>query len=400
MCVAPGKMDRITLLNHDERSMNAVKEAIKDTWPQGIRHMASRGAAGQTVFEINMYGRPWHTSDANIDNNRIVNKIVGNLSQLNFRLVAGINIKGDTDSLFFVSDPSSSLQRPNFASISLCRTDRLRLIDCKDEAGAIRQVIQQNNHHIQEESMREHHAKFKLRGTPWHCSGMDAIRARQLVSRISEVMLQRGWALTDALDISKRDDDKSMLLFRRCDPTFARFSCFALTSTNHLTLIDFPSGDLAILKNCLTQNYLPGLKELESTDTGSLKATLAGSPWSHPHGSGLGWALHARSLVMHLLATAIRLGYRLVVSADVSAKYHSDDNTSYPLDVHTIYVVKLAGGAAESGVEQPPSYLATTMFEGAYRSASQASATPAEESISEQPPSYLAAINSQLSTDL
>ena len=276
--MAPGKMDRITLLNHDESSMNAVREAIKDTWPQGISHMASRGAAGQTVIEINMNGRPWKTSDANIDNNRIVNKIVGNLSQLNFRLVAGINIKGDTDSLFFVSDPSSSLQRPNFASISLCRKDRLRLIDCKDEADAIRQAIQQNNYHIQEESMREHHAKFKLRGTPWHCSGMDAIRARQLVSRISEVMLQRGWALTDALDISKRDDDKSMLLFRRCDPTFARFSCFALTSTNHLTLIDFPSGDLAILKNCLTQNYLPGLKELESTDTGILKATLLGSP--------------------------------------------------------------------------------------------------------------------------
>ena len=93
-----------------------------------------------------------------------------------------------------------------------------------------------------------------------------------------------------------------------------------------------------------------------------------------------------------------------MVSADVSAKKYSSSNenssTSYPLDVHTIYVVKLAGGAAESGVEQPPSYLATTMFEGAYTSASQASATPALESISEQPPSYLAAINSQLSTDL
>ena len=143
--MAPGKMDRITLLNHDERSMNAVKEAIKDTWPQGICHMASRGASGQTVNEIKMNGRPWHTSDANIDNNRIVNKIVGNLGQLNFRLVAGINIKGDTDSLFFISNPSSSLQRPKFASISLCRTDRLRLIDCKDEADAIRQAIQQNN---------------------------------------------------------------------------------------------------------------------------------------------------------------------------------------------------------------------------------------------------------------
>ena len=371
MCVAPGKIDRITLLNHDERSMNAVKEAIKDTWPKGIRHMASTSVVGQTIYEINMNGSPWLTSDANIDNNRIINRIVGNLSQLNIRLVAGINIKGDTDSLFFISDPSSSLQRPHFASISLCRADRLRLVDCKDEADAIRQAIDQNSAgsllRIQEESLRVHHAKFKLLGTPWRSSGMEAIRARQLVSRISEVMLQRGWALTDALDMSKKSDDKSMLLFRRCAPTFGRFSCFALTSINQLTLIDFPSGDLAVLKNCLTLNYLPGIQKLESSDEGNLRATLSGFPWSHPAGLNLGWALHARSLVLHLLATLIRLGYRLVVSADVSARYarksNNHDSSSYPLDVDTIYLVKLDVAATEGGVEQPPSYLASTMFD-------------------------------------
>ena len=242
-----------------------------------------------------------------------------------------------------------------------------------------------------------HHAKLKLLGTPWRSSGMGAIRARQMVSRISEVMLQRGWALTDALDMSKKSDDKSMLLFRRCSPTFGRFSCFALTSINQLTLIDFPSGDLAVLKNCLTLNYLPGIQKLESSDAGSLRATLSGFPWS-PDRSGLnlGWALHARSLILHLLSTLIRLGYRLVVSADVSARYASNSrDDSYPLDVDTIYLVKLDVAATESGVLQPPSYLATTMFDGASANqANQASAPPLEESRPEQLPSYLVAINS------
>ena len=220
-----------------------------------------------------------------------------------------------------------------------------------------------------------------------------------MVSRICEVMLQRGWALTDALDMSKKSDDKSMLLFRRCSPTFGRFSCFALTSINELTLIDFPSGDLAVLKSCLALNYLPGIQRFESSDAGSLRATLSGFPWSHPGGLNLGWALHARSLVLHLLATLIRLGYRLAVSADVSARYARNSNrnssSSYPLDVDTIYLVKLDVTATESGVEQPPSYLATTMFDGALTDqANQASGPPLEESLPEQPPSYLVAINS------
>lgn len=365
ICVAPGKRDRISLMNHDERSKNAVIEAIKETWPEGLQNVEDVEVQGQTVHEIKMHGHPWFASEANIDNNRIINRIIGNLSQINLRFVAGIDIKGGTDSLFFIEDPNSSLESPQFASISLCSSDRLRLVDCKDEADAVRQTILQNLHQIQDESVRDHHAKFKLRGTPWRCSGEEAVRARQLVSRISEMMLQRGWALTDAIDISRREDDKSMLLFRRCAPTAARFSCIALTSSDHLRLVDFPPGDLEVLQECLSRNYLPGMTKIDTSETGSVKATLAGNPWSHPGGSNLGWALHARSLLLHLLAAATRLGYRVLVSADVSAKFHrdKDNHPDYPLDVHTIYMVKLAGGGEEKHREQPPSYMAATMFD-------------------------------------
>ena len=44
-------------------------------------------------------------------------------------------------------------------------------------------------------------------------------------------------------------------------------------------------------------------------------------------------------MLLHLLAASFQLGYRPAVSANVSAKY--DTHLEYPLDVHTIYLVKL-----------------------------------------------------------
>ena len=344
VCIAPGKDDTIVLLNHSESVKSMVESAIKEAWPSGIQMQEDKEVLGHTVHDIKMNGRPWWTSEANIDNNRIINRIVGNLSRINLRLVGGINIKGGTDSLFFIEDPGSNAQ---FSSISLCQRNRLRVADCKEESQSVRQAIANSGFRIEDESEKEHHAKMKLNGSPWHCSGAEAVQSRQLVARISEAFLQRGWALTDAIDISRREDDKSMLLFRRCAPTTARFSCICLTSTDHLRLINFSPGDQELLKTCIMQNYLPGVARVDASgDEGnSVKFDLMGSPWSS-HGGGL----HARSLLVHLFAAAINLGFQIVASADVSSKYARRENSpDYPLDVHSIYLVKMP---AQGKIEQ------------------------------------------------
>ena len=59
-------------------------------------------------------------------------------------------------------------------------------------------------------------------------------------------------------------------------------------------------------------------------------------------------------MLLHLLDASFRLGYRPAVSADVSAKYatDSDGNPDYPLDVHTIYLVKLDQQQQQQQVQQ------------------------------------------------
>ena len=338
VCIAPGKEDKIILMNHNERVKSLVEEAIKTAWPPGIQRRENQEVLGLTLHDIKMNGCPWRASEANIDNNRIINRIVENLSKIKLKLVGGINIKGGTDSLFFMGDPTSSSAQ--FCSISLCQKNRLRLVDCKEETECVRQAITNSGFRIEDETSKEHHVKLKVNGKPWHCSGKEAVWARQLVGRISEAMLQRGWALTDAIDISRREDDKSMLLFRRCAPTTATIACICLTSTDHLRLIDFSPGDQEVLRTCIIENYLPGVNGVDSSGSEgrSLKFELLGSPWA-----SWDWGLHARSLLLHLFAAAFSLGFQIVASADVSSKYATDGdgNPEHPLDVHSIYLVKM-----------------------------------------------------------
>jgi len=346
ICVAAGKEDRIILINHDHRVKSIVEETIRNAWPSGIQRSEEEEVLGHVLHELKMNGYPWRASEANIDNNRIVNMVVENLSKINLRLVGGINIKGGTDSLFFLADPKTT--KTQFCSISLCRKNRLRLVDCKEETEIARRVIEQNSgFHIEDESVREHHAKLKLSGKPWHCSGKEAMLARQLVARIGEAMLQRGWALTEAIDISRREDDKSMLLFQKCSPVNnASIACICLTSTDHLRLIDFNPGDQEVLKTCVLENYMPGVNGVDSSEGRSLKFDLVGSPWG-----SWDWGLHARHLLLHLFEAASRLGFKVIASADVSSKFATDGdgNPDYPLDVHSIFLVKMPTQTVVSG---------------------------------------------------
>ena len=310
---------------------------------------------GHTVHEIKMNGYPWSASVDNVDNNRIVNMIVGNLSKINLRLVGGINIKGGIDTLFFIEDPGSHAK---FSSISLCDKNWLRLVDCREVSVRIRQAITKSGFRIQDEYfLRKQHTMMHLNGSPWHCSGADAVQSRQLVVQISEKMLQQGWVLTDAIDFSQPYPfyeihdihEKSMLLFRKCVPTTASFSCICLTSRGNLRLINFSPGDKKVLRSCILKNYLPGASVLKTSgaEGNSLKFNLTGNPWSS-HGAGL----HARSLLVHLFAAAINLGFQIVASADVSSKYFEDEvgkvYTNRPMDVHSIYLVKMCQSKAQS----------------------------------------------------
>ena len=103
---------------------------------------------------------PWHPW-LQMTSRRLLSCLVGKMSELNMRLLVGTNIKGGTDSLFFIEETEATLGNPhNFSSISLHKKDRLRLVDCKDMADDVRQAILQNGNCIQEETTRDYHHEW------------------------------------------------------------------------------------------------------------------------------------------------------------------------------------------------------------------------------------------------
>merc|ERR1712119_26504 len=101
---------------------------------------------------------------------------------------------------------------------------------------------------------------------------------------------------------------------------------------------NFNPEDQEVLKTCIMENYLPGVDGVDTSgvEGNSVKFNLVGSPWSN-HGAGL----HARSLLVHLFAAALSLGFQIVASADVSSKVQTLEDPEYPLDAHSIYLVKM-----------------------------------------------------------
>jgi len=87
VCIAPGKEDKIILMNHNERVKSMVEEAIKNAWPSGIQRREDQEVFGHTLHDIKMNGYPCWELEANIDNNEIITLIVDNLSKINLGLL-------------------------------------------------------------------------------------------------------------------------------------------------------------------------------------------------------------------------------------------------------------------------------------------------------------------------
>merc|ERR1712088_768906 len=223
-----------------------VENVIKETWPSGIQMQKDKEVLGEMVHYINI--------------NEIINRIVRKLSGINLRLVGVINIKGGTDSLFFIEDPRSNAQ---FSSISLYPSNQ------KEESLCV----------------------------------------------------------------------KNRLMFRGCPPTTPSSCSYiflykrtSVTNTDHILLINFSPGDQELLKTCIMQNYLPGVarvwQDLPGVEGNNVTFDLAGSPWSS-HGGGL----HARSLLGHLFAAAINIGFQIVGSSDLYSNNRPES--------HIIHLIKM-----------------------------------------------------------
>ena len=86
--------------------INAVKESIARAWPRGKSNLQTRNVQNEELTEIKLNGNPWFSSgDESVAARKLLADIIQNLSKIGWKFLAGVNIKGGTDSLFFIQIP-------------------------------------------------------------------------------------------------------------------------------------------------------------------------------------------------------------------------------------------------------------------------------------------------------
>lgn len=84
-------------------------------------------------------------------------------------------------------------------------------------------------------------------------------------------------------------------------------------------------------------------------------------PWMGDNGLYKNESLHGRVVIQTLINGLKQVGWSLLISTDISAKYVSNDNDEYSIDCHSLFLVKTSSQYFNDGVKfdtpAPPSYL-------------------------------------------
>ena len=262
-CLAPGGYDKLILLKHNSSHIEVIKEAIATAWRPGIQRQKTVQSCGEDLEEIKVNGNPWFSSGEESTGARhLLGVIIQKMQNLGWKLHGAVNIKGGTDSLFFIQ----SIPQPTSSGIiSFNRQDRLRLIGFNDSS-TVKDSIHQcilANYQSEEPSVQDYYGahEYKLQGYPFHCSGTAAIKTRRLVSKLLQKMQSIGWTPITGIDVSRKDHDKSVIAFVKTNPVLMPYACIALSDVDTIRLIDFPSYERERLAEIVRATYGYGISK-------------------------------------------------------------------------------------------------------------------------------------------
>ena len=224
---------------------------------------------------------------------------------------------------------------PSGFVLSLNSTDRIRMIAAPPEVTqCVRDTIVSFwKKGIQKEQAYYGSWDFKLKGTPWWANGTEAVQSRLLITKIVEALLAKGWIAQIGIEMTRKDQDKNVLMFQRSTVPPAPVLCLDLNENDKLRLINAPQNVIDTFRQVVQSKWLFRIQRENPYDQ-SWEIKLNGNPWIY--GINGHDSAHGRVLLCFLLQAFAQLGWRHVFSADMSAKYvHHENGPDYPIDVHS-----------------------------------------------------------------
>ncbi len=222
--------------------------------------------------------------------------------------------------------------KTSFASISLHKTDRIRLLQFPPgDIAAIRDVIKQNwGFGIQEERPYAHSHEFKCLGNPWSGQGADAIAARILLRGILAYLFASGWILTASTDVSKSLLERDTMIFRKqvVPPPASEWMAISFNQGDRLRLIGAPPELLSAFQTLLEGMGLWQEAIWKDRALNAFEFKLNGWPW-RPSGEE---TMTTRLLLLRMLETLEEGGWSLYATVDQNNGHHNKNSSSTGTD--------------------------------------------------------------------
>ncbi|KIV97911.1 hypothetical protein PV10_01611 [Exophiala mesophila] len=203
----------------------------------------------------------------------------------------------------------------SFASVSLHRTDRIRLLQFPlDEIEGVRTVIQRFwPKGIQDERIVNNSHEFKLNGNPWTGnSSSEKTPSRIVMREILAQLFSRGWILMVSTNISKNEYDQDTMFFRKqlTPPPPSEWIAISFNRKDRLRLIGAPQEVIAGFTGVLQRMNLFLDGQLKDQQNNMYEFRCTGHPWKAMAEE----TMTTRQLFLKMLETLERHGFSLYAS--------------------------------------------------------------------------------------
>ncbi|MFH4977676.1 hypothetical protein AB6A40_004385 [Gnathostoma spinigerum] len=332
-CLSLSSTDKFKLINAPPQAHQLLIDIVGS--------LLQSSSVENMYSEVQLRGYAWLTTSSifGCEVRKILLDIFRRFHSIGYRYYGTANLKNTADCIFFISDESSVGLR-HYAMLSLNATDRIRLIDTSPEIiEVVRRCLEQNwSQGIQNEGPKDDgsYYEFKLNGRPWLSCGNEAIDSRLILTLIFQQLAGIGWDVVTALDISRRPNDKAVFVLRRCAATNIPHFAISMNSTDIIRVIYSNREVNDFIAATLSECWTLGVSSFGRRN-GCSEFILNGTPWSCS--STTSQFEVTRMLMSRIMYVLALRGWKVVFSADVSAKYERPKNREpYPVDVHSWFV--------------------------------------------------------------
>ncbi len=165
------------------------------------------------------------------------------------------------------------------------------------------------------------------------------VYARLFIAKVLEAVYPHGWGVCQAVDMSRKMNDKAVIILKSVPPKEVPHFCLAPCELDKLRVIGAPAEIPNMVRDALNAYWPLGIQSEDADYYGSHEFKLKGQPWSGRQGAE---ELYIRSFFCFFMKEMSAKGWEAVASFDVSAKHiRTESGPDFPIDVHSWFFAKL-----------------------------------------------------------